>query len=162
MLAAAGLCVEDGSFERLRELLPETSEVVADEHVLGLHRPDLDVPIHAIARGEQAKTLETCDRLWRELRLERSGTLVAVGGGSTTDVAGFVASAYLRGIDWAAVPTTLLGQVDAAIGGQDGYRPSRREEPRRRLPLAAVDDRRSRAARDATRATSGGTDWPKS
>ena len=65
-----------------------------------------------------AKTLETCDRLWRELRLERSGALVAVGGGSTTDVAGFVASAYLRGIDWTAVPTTLLGQVDAAIGGK--------------------------------------------
>ncbi len=118
VLAAAGLCVEDGSFERLAELLPETSEVVADEHVLGLHQLDLDVPIHAVARGEQAKTLETCDRLWRELRLERSGTLVAVGGGSTTDVAGFIASAYLRGIDWAAVPTTLLGQVDAAIGGK--------------------------------------------
>ncbi len=118
VLAAAGLFVEEGSFSRLTVQVPAAAEVVVDEHVLGLHRPDLDAPIHAIARGELAKTLETCDRLWRELRLERSGTLVAVGGGSTTDVAGFVASAYLRGIDWMAVPTTLVGQVDAAIGGK--------------------------------------------
>nr|MBA2474686.1 3-dehydroquinate synthase [Actinomycetota bacterium] len=50
--------------------------------------------------------------------LERGDTLVALGGGCTTDIAGFVAATYLRGIDWAAVPTTLVGQVDAAIGGK--------------------------------------------
>jgi 3-dehydroquinate synthetase len=52
------------------------------------------------------------------LRLERGGTLVALGGGCTTDVAGFAAATYLRGIDWVSVPTTLVGQVDAAIGGK--------------------------------------------
>ena len=57
-------------------------------------------------------------RLWHALRLERGGTLVALGGGCTTDVAGFAAATYLRGIDWVAVPTTLVGQVDAAIGGK--------------------------------------------
>jgi shikimate kinase/3-dehydroquinate synthase len=61
-----------------------------------------------------------CGRLWQGLRLERGGTLVAIGGGSTTDVAGFAAAAYLRGIPWIAVPTTLVGQVDAAIGGKTG------------------------------------------
>src|SRR4029079_6494579 len=50
--------------------------------------------------------------------LGRGETLPAFGGGSTTDVAGFLAATYLRGVDWIAVPTTLLGQVDAAIGGK--------------------------------------------
>src|SRR5204863_8888501 len=63
------------------------------------------------------KTVATAERLWRQLRLDRSGTLVAFGGGCTTDDAGFVAATYLRGIDWVASPTTLVGQVDAAIRG---------------------------------------------
>jgi shikimate kinase/3-dehydroquinate synthase len=93
---------------------------VADERVLELHEPPLDVPVHAVPSGEQAKTLAVCQRLWEALRLERGGTLVALGGGSTTDLAGFVAATYMRGIDWVAVPTTLVGQVDAAIGGKTG------------------------------------------
>jgi 3-dehydroquinate synthetase len=56
--------------------------------------------------------------LWRSLRLDRSGTLVALGGGTTTDLAGFAAATYMRGVDWVAVPTSLVGQVDAAIGGK--------------------------------------------
>ena len=58
--------------------------------------------------------------LWRELRLDRDGTVVALGGGCTTDLAGFAAATYLRGVPWVAVPTTLVGQVDAAIGGKTG------------------------------------------
>src|SRR5207247_4173409 len=57
-------------------------------------------------------------RLWEELRIPRHGTIVALGGGCVTDVAGFVAATYLRGVPWVAVPTTLVGQVDAAIGGK--------------------------------------------
>jgi 3-dehydroquinate synthetase len=56
--------------------------------------------------------------LWEELRIPRDGTIVALGGGCVTDVAGFVAATYLRGVPWVAVPTTLVGQVDAAIGGK--------------------------------------------
>ena len=70
--------------------------------------------------GEAAKTLEVVERLWSELEIGRDGTIVAIGGGSTTDVAGFVAATYLRGVRWMAVPTTLTGQVDAAIGGKTG------------------------------------------
>ena len=44
--------------------------------------------------------------------------MVALGGGTTTDLAGFAAATYMRGVDWVAVPTTLVGQVDAAIGGK--------------------------------------------
>ena len=50
--------------------------------------------------------------------LDRAGTVVALGGGTTTDLAGFAAATYMRGVDWVAVPTTLVGQVDAAIGGK--------------------------------------------
>jgi shikimate kinase/3-dehydroquinate synthase len=120
VLAAAGLLVQPGSYAQLRDLAPQPAEVIVDERVWELHPPLVDAPFHAIPAGEQTKTLGMCARLWRELRLERGGTLVAVGGGTTTDVAGFVAAAYLRGIPWVAVPTTLVGQVDAAIGGKTG------------------------------------------
>ena len=68
--------------------------------------------------GEEAKSLDAVERIWRELRLGRDGTIIAFGGGCTTDAAGFAAATYLRGVPWVAVPTTLVGQVDAAIGGK--------------------------------------------
>jgi shikimate kinase / 3-dehydroquinate synthase len=95
-------------------------EVVADRHVLELHAAPVDAPVHALTPGEEAKSRAVVERLWTELRLDRDGTIVAFGGGSITDVAGFVAATYLRGIRWIAVPTTLTGQVDAAIGGKTG------------------------------------------
>src|SRR5205814_4251393 len=74
--------------------------------------------VREVPQGEAAKEAEIAERLWSELRLDRDGVIVALGGGSTTDLAGFVAATYLRGIAWVAVPTTLVGQVDAAIGGK--------------------------------------------
>jgi shikimate kinase/3-dehydroquinate synthase len=94
--------------------------IVGDQNVLDLHRPPIEGFVHAVPPGERAKTLSEVERLWNELDLDRSGTIVAFGGGSTTDLAGYVAATYLRGIDWVAVPTTLVGQVDAAIGGKTG------------------------------------------
>jgi 3-dehydroquinate synthetase len=64
--------------------------------------------------------LAVLERLWSELAIGREGTIVAFGGGSTTDVAGFAAATHLRGVRWIAVPTTLTGMVDAAIGGKTG------------------------------------------
>jgi 3-dehydroquinate synthetase len=75
---------------------------------------------HRLPAGEQAKQLPIVERLWHELALDRDGTVVALGGGTTTDTAGFAAATYLRGIPWVAVPTTLVGQVDAALGGKTG------------------------------------------
>jgi shikimate kinase/3-dehydroquinate synthase len=119
VLAAAGIVVEEGSIARLGELVPEgEAEVLADAAVLGLHGPPLEAPVHALRAGEEAKSLGAVERIWRDLRLDRHGTIVAFGGGCTTDAAGFAAAAYLRGIRWVAVPTTLVGQVDAAIGGK--------------------------------------------
>jgi len=76
--------------------------------------------VHEVPPGEEAKAAAVAERLWNELRLDRDGIVVALGGGATTDVAGFVAATYLRGVDWVPVPTTLVGQVDAAIGGKTG------------------------------------------
>ena len=95
-------------------------EVVADERVLQFHEPPAQGTLHRVPPGEAAKTIEVAERLWRDLRLARDGTLVAFGGGCATDVAGFVAAGDLRGVSWIAVPTTLVGQVDAAIGGKTG------------------------------------------
>jgi len=120
VLAAGGIDVGDGLLARLAELVEGELEVIADATVLGLHRPPLDAPVHALLGGEEAKSLGAVERLWRELRLGRNATIVAFGGGCTTDAAGFVAATYLRGVAWVAVPTTLVGQVDASIGGKTG------------------------------------------
>ena len=93
--------------------------LIADEYVLELHPLGFGPKqVHAVPRGEAAKTTSVLAQLWADLDLDRSGTIVGYGGGSTTDVAGLAAATYLRGVRWLAVPTTLLGQVDAAIGGK--------------------------------------------
>jgi shikimate kinase/3-dehydroquinate synthase len=94
--------------------------VVADEGVLALHSPPLEAPVLRVPRGEHAKTPDVVLRLLSELELRRDGTIVGFGGGSTTDVAGLIAATHLRGVAWIAVPTTLVGQVDASIGGKTG------------------------------------------
>jgi len=127
VLAAGGVHVETGALERLGELVPRDGsvELVSDARVAGIYGMDAQLALgarargsHELAPGEQAKSVESLEALWHALRLERGGILVALGGGCTTDVAGFAAATYLRGIDWVAVPTTLVGQVDAAIGGK--------------------------------------------
>jgi shikimate kinase / 3-dehydroquinate synthase len=129
VLAAGGVHVELGALESLGRLVPGTGPValVADARVAGIHGADAQLALgtrlastHELPEGEEAKTVAAAERLWSDLRLDRGGTLVALGGGCTTDATGFVAATHLRGIAWAAVPTTLVGQVDAAIGGKTG------------------------------------------
>jgi 3-dehydroquinate synthase len=75
----------------------------------------------AIRGGERAKSLSTLERLWGWLLgrgADRRTVLLAVGGGTVTDVAGFAAATFMRGIAWLPVPTTVLGMADAAIGGK--------------------------------------------
>jgi len=122
------------------DLLDATEEIITGE---GLALPrslvtDTTVgPIHgrAVATslgletmehpgGESNKnwaTVEATCRRWLGRGLDRNATILALGGGIITDTIGFAASAYLRGITWIAAPTTLLGMVDAAIGGKTGF-----------------------------------------
>ncbi len=127
VLAAAGVRLERGALERLAAHVPGEGPValVSDPHVAGIHGMDAQLALghrlaeaHELPPGEEAKTLGAVDRLWQELRLDRSGTIVALGGGCTTDAAGFAAATYLRGVAWVPVPTSLVAQVDAAIGGK--------------------------------------------
>ena len=123
VLAAAGVHVAIGALELLGGLVPGNGPVAlaADAHVSGIHGMDAQLALGARLASMhevQGKTAADLDRLWRSLAIDRSGTIVALGGGTTTDVAGFAAATYMRGVDWVAVPTTLVGQVDAAIGGK--------------------------------------------
>jgi 3-dehydroquinate synthase len=73
--------------------------------------------------GEAAKTPRILTDCWRQLaaaNFTRSDLVIGVGGGAATDVAGFAAASFLRGIDWIALPSTVLGMVDAAVGGKTG------------------------------------------
>ena len=73
--------------------------------------------------GESQKSLQTVDKVWSKCAAEgvsRADAIIGIGGGATTDLAGFAASAWLRGVAWYAFPTTLAGMVDAAIGGKTG------------------------------------------
>jgi 3-dehydroquinate synthase len=77
----------------------------------------------ALPDAEESKTAEVAAYCWTALGrsgFTRSDVIVGVGGGATTDVAGFVAATWLRGVRWVAVPTTVLGMVDAAVGGKTG------------------------------------------
>jgi len=127
VLAAAGVHVHAGALEALGSLVPGDGAValVADPHVAGIYGAAAQVAlgsrlvsVHEVPQGEGAKAAAVAERLWSELRLDRDGVIVGLGGGSTTDLAGFVAATYLRGIGWAAVPTSLVGQLDAGIGGK--------------------------------------------
>ncbi len=73
--------------------------------------------------GEMTKNLQTVQKIWNAMlaaRLDRGGTVFAVGGGVTGDLAGFAAATYMRGVAWVNLPTSLLAMVDASLGGKTG------------------------------------------
>ncbi len=89
----------------------------------GLRRAGWAVSTHLLPQGEGAKDWKRVERLLSALAeagVGRDGALAALGGGAVTDAAGFAASVYLRGIPWACLPTTLLGQLDSGLGGKTG------------------------------------------
>jgi shikimate kinase / 3-dehydroquinate synthase len=106
----------------------QNSIIVTDENVAKHHLEKIQNLFNAksmiVPAGEEHKKLETVSRLWDaflENGLDRKSTVIALGGGVIGDMAGFAASTYMRGIDWIAIPTTLLAMVDASLGGKTGF-----------------------------------------
>ena len=102
--------------------------IVTDENVAKFHLEKMQNLLQAkaviIPAGEEHKNLETISFLWKsflENGLDRKSTVIALGGGVLSDMAGFAASTYMRGIAWVGVPTTLLSMVDASLGGKTGF-----------------------------------------
>lgn len=83
-----------------------------------------DVSYLTISSGEENKTLATIEKIWTTLSkkgFDRKSLIINIGGGMVCDIGAFAASTYMRGIDFVQVPTTLLAQADAAIGGKTGF-----------------------------------------
>jgi 3-dehydroquinate synthase len=109
---------------------PEQVVLVTDARVGALHggaalrslrSAGIAVRTVRVPRGEAAKRAAVLSRLWDAFaaaRLDRGGAVVALGGGVVGDLAGFAAATWLRGVPWVAVPTTVLAQVDASVGGK--------------------------------------------
>lgn len=107
--------------------------IVTDDNIAKFHLEKVKSILRAsgyesqsvlIPAGEEHKNLETVSRLWEcflENGLDRKSTVIALGGGVIGDLTGFAASTYMRGINWIAVPTTLLSMVDASLGGKTGF-----------------------------------------
>lgn len=119
-------------FEELKEKIASASRVfvLTDEHLAALWLPELEHQLGiegaveiVFEPGERNKDIYKAIRVWNCLhkhQADRDSILVNLGGGMITDLGGFVASTYLRGIPFINVPTTLLAMVDASIGGKNG------------------------------------------
>jgi shikimate kinase / 3-dehydroquinate synthase len=131
VLLGAGLLESIGPLLRARGLRG-TVALIGDSNVIEQHGDRVyqslmlsgfEVAPLRVPAGEESKTLETAGVLYEQLvqsGLERSGVIVALGGGVIGDLSGFVAATYLRGVPWVNCATTLLAMVDASIGGKTG------------------------------------------
>jgi 3-dehydroquinate synthase len=119
--------------ELIKPRLPGTRAlVIADATVAGIHgarlmasleRAGISAGLVDFPAGEPSKTLTTADRLWQACaaaKIDRTSTIIALGGGVSGDLAGFVAACWMRGVAFVQIPTTLLAMVDSSVGGKTG------------------------------------------
>ena len=99
------------------------AELYGEQLMQSLKTSGLDVKLFTFLHGESSKTLTTIGALASKLAssgFDRNDAIIALGGGVTGDLAGFLASSYMRGIPFVQIPTTLLAQVDSSVGGKTG------------------------------------------
>ncbi|MEU3459089.1 3-dehydroquinate synthase [Streptomyces sp. NPDC006733] len=109
--------------KRVAVLHPEALAATGEALRADLAEQGFEAIAIQLPNAEEAKTVEVAAYCWKALGqtgFTRTDVIVGVGGGATTDIAGFVAATWLRGVRWIAVPTTVLGMVDAAVGGKTG------------------------------------------
>lgn len=107
-----------------RYINTEKSVIITGPNVYRFYKEDFpECRVIKIGSGEKVKTLDTVKSIYEkfiEMEVDRSSTVVGVGGGVVCDIAGFVASTFMRGIDFGFVATSILAQVDASVGGKNG------------------------------------------
>lgn len=113
------------SLQNLQRYVPAARPIIITDVNVGklFHLDSMAAEVIIIGTGEEIKTLATVEDIYSQLiswGADRSAFIVGIGGGIVCDIAGFVASTYLRGVRFGFVATTLLAQVDAAIGGKNG------------------------------------------
>jgi shikimate kinase/3-dehydroquinate synthase len=129
--------IGEGILPRLGEMLESTSlnlpiAIISDSNVAGhyassimdgLQQTGYDACPITFPAGENSKSLEVISKIWADMlaaKMERSGSVLALGGGVTNDLAGFAAATFMRGISWGSIPSSLLAMVDASLGGKTG------------------------------------------
>src|SRR5215213_7734786 len=115
----------EGKISQIREVVGSAKSIfVTDENVFAAHEKQFrNKKIIVLKAGEEHKNQSTVDSVIKqliELEADRKTVLVGVGGGVVTDITGYVAAIYMRGIPFGFVPTSLLAMVDASIGGKNG------------------------------------------
>ena len=118
-------CYFDADLSGIGKLVKDASIVIITDDMVFDHQAEKMVgyPVIKFAAGEESKNQETVDHIIRELinlGAHKNTFLIGIGGGVVTDITGYVASVYMRGIKFGLVPTSILAMVDAAIGGKNG------------------------------------------
>ena len=115
--------ISDSNYSKLFLLVDEHTNEFCLPKVLPKLEVEIPIEIIEIEAGEEMKTISTCVEIWSilsDLGADRKSAIINLGGGVITDIGGFVAATFKRGIDFINIPTSLLGMVDASIGGKNG------------------------------------------
>ena len=118
-------CYFDADFSFLERLVPkEKAVIITDDNIASIYAEKFSGwKVIAIPAGEKNKQQSTVDKVIDELiklQADRETFIIGIGGGVVTDIAGYAASVYMRGIKFAFIPTSILAMVDAAVGGKNG------------------------------------------
>ena len=120
---ALNLHLKENKYSKLFLIVDNNTNEYCTTQFLPFLETDLTIEIIEFDSGEQNKNIETCVQIWNvltELGADRKSLIINLGGGVVTDLGGFVASTFKRGIDFIHIPTTLLSMVDASVGGKNG------------------------------------------
>jgi 3-dehydroquinate synthase len=120
---ALNLHIKSNNYSMLFVLVDTNSNTICLPTFLPYLETDLTIEIIEFEHGESNKNISTCIEIWKvltELGADRKSLIINLGGGVVTDLGGFIAATFKRGIDFINIPTTLLAMVDASVGGKNG------------------------------------------